>query len=972
MQTARDLSGLGRRLRRKALAGLGLALACGLSGCGREFYRNWADQDVSEVVFEKSRDPRWRIDLFSIEPPSMARYADPYDPDRPPAPPDDRAAEALAPVPQWPHHRLLVPMEGTGYIDMLEAWKRDRAVTAEDNPPPAAPAPTSPPPPPPEPLRVPVPSTTESGPFRVSPSAPSRPVEPTSTPPLPRGETPLPMPPLEENPGTPGARLTPKALNRLPALPAAITSATPARPGQLAAPKPNSPTRQDAAVHLTALQVPETPLPDPASSIVGPGQGRREPVSDLDPYPREDQNPGGVPGLQPLHMTPDEYAETGRASSGLATLLAPPSEAMTDYEAGGLPPGSIVYRITPEQALKLALINSRGYQQRIEQVYVRALDVTLSRFGLQPQFVAGLTPQTQPRAGNLQPNNQTSFLYRTSEAPGGPASVLSFGTLAGVGKVTSFGGSILAGFANSVVFNLIGQNPVQPTVNSTLPLQIVQPFLRGGGRAVTLEPLTLAERNMLYDVRLFARFRQEFFVSVLASAGGGPGGGAGTATSANAIAVGGGGSAIVGSLGVGGNPTTISGGNDPTIGFLNVLQQIQAVENQRKNVAAFESLLEAYKQMAEGPGSTLSQIQVAQVASSLESQRLTLIQQAVSLRQLFDQYKIQLGLPPDLPLVLDRHLITGFNDVYGRMYEWYREEDRQPEELEVFLEDLPYLQKIVLDGRTIIGMQWNPTERQRQIIGIGEDYSTQEAALLVAERIALENRLELMNGRAQLYDAWRQLQVRQNGLKGIFNVAATNQVLSPTGNTNPFGFNSSSKQFNLVLNAELPLIRVAERNSFRAGLINYRQQQRFLQSLEDSIKLSVRSNIRNLVQFAQQYETQRRLLLVSLKQRDNTARTLFAPPAVGAAAGAGDQTAQTQQLTQSLQQIAQSQSQLVSLWVQYQTSRLTLYRDLGIMPYDEWEAYYELFPVSSGGGRGAAAHGGLTTARAPDAPPERS
>src|SRR3954452_5364757 len=97
------------------------------AGCGREFYREWANQDVSEAVFEKSRDPRWRLDMFSVEPPAMARYADPYDPNRPPAPPDDYAVQALSPVPQWPDNRLITPVEGTGYIDIMEGWKRDRA-----------------------------------------------------------------------------------------------------------------------------------------------------------------------------------------------------------------------------------------------------------------------------------------------------------------------------------------------------------------------------------------------------------------------------------------------------------------------------------------------------------------------------------------------------------------------------------------------------------------------------------------------------------------------------------------------------------------------------------------------------------------------------------------------------------------------------------------------------------------------------
>ena len=95
-------------------------------GCTREFYREWANQDVSEAVFEKSRDPRWRMDLFSVEPPMLSRFADPYDQDVPPAPPDDPAAEALSPVPQWPDNRLLMPVEGTGYLDLLEYWRRDR------------------------------------------------------------------------------------------------------------------------------------------------------------------------------------------------------------------------------------------------------------------------------------------------------------------------------------------------------------------------------------------------------------------------------------------------------------------------------------------------------------------------------------------------------------------------------------------------------------------------------------------------------------------------------------------------------------------------------------------------------------------------------------------------------------------------------------------------------------------------------
>ena len=113
--------------RRIGLGAILVAMATGAPyGCTREFYREWANQDVSEAVFEKSRDPRWRIDVFSVEPPMLSRFADPYDQEVPPAPPDDPATEALSPVPQWADNRLLLPVEGTGYLDLLEYWRRDR------------------------------------------------------------------------------------------------------------------------------------------------------------------------------------------------------------------------------------------------------------------------------------------------------------------------------------------------------------------------------------------------------------------------------------------------------------------------------------------------------------------------------------------------------------------------------------------------------------------------------------------------------------------------------------------------------------------------------------------------------------------------------------------------------------------------------------------------------------------------------
>src|SRR5262249_50057331 len=136
---------------------------------------------------------------------------------------------------------------------------------------------------------------------------------------------------------------------------------------------------------------------------------------------------------------------------------------------------------------------------------------------------AGLTPLTpvpQAPTGTNAPGLSftpvpiNQFLYRTRES-GAPLSALNMGTVAGFGKVFNSGAKLVAGFANQVVFNFIGRHSRQPPVPSFLPLSLVQPFLRGGGRAVTLEALTQAERNLVYAVRTFAQFRQQFVVAVL-------------------------------------------------------------------------------------------------------------------------------------------------------------------------------------------------------------------------------------------------------------------------------------------------------------------------------------------------------------------------------------------------------------------------------------------------------------------------
>jgi hypothetical protein len=487
--------------------------------------------------------------------------------------------------------------------------------------------------------------------------------------------------------------------------------------------------------------------------------------------------------------------------------------------------------------------------------------------------------------------------------------------VAGFGKVLNYGTQIIGGFANQTVFNLVGANPRQPTVSSFLPLTIAQPLLQGGGRAVTLEALTQAERTLVYEVRNFARFRQQFIPYI---------------------------------IGVQQQVDNEGIVTDPNVGYLFVVQQLQDIENDRFTLDAYRNFFEKFRNSI-GGGSGISQLQVDQVEQSLQGQVNTLITDTVQYRNALDQYKYQIGLPPDVPMILDRSPIDPIRKVFFEIDAWSRKEDKDREnaDLDVFVAKLPRLEDVVIDGRAVVDLY--------------SDVNRVEEVNLACERVALEHRFDLMNQRATLYDVWRQLAFQANSLKGIVNVTLTNQFLTPPNTTNPAAFIENSKQFSLVLSTELPLIRVSQRNAYRLAIINYRRQQRALMAFEDNLKYNIRTEVRNLVQFAQQYEIQRRLLLLALRRKDNAQRQINAPPQGANVDTSALVNTNTTNLLAAQAGILTAQNTLIGLWVNYETARMILYRDLGIMPYDEWEAYYEFFAPKS------ADAGGL--ARADERPP---
>ena len=104
---------------------------------------------------------------------------------------------------------------------------------------------------------------------------------------------------------------------------------------------------------------------------------------------------------------------------------------------------------------------------------------------------------------------------------------------------------------------------------------------------------------------------------------------------------------------------------------------------------------------------------------------------------------------------------------------------------------------------------------------------------------------------------------------------------TPAGGNQPLGFSADRTRQQLTFNAELPLVRRAERNNYRAALIGYQRQRRTLMAFEDNIANDVRGDIRQLRTLAELYRIQQRVVELGYSQVDNAQADAVRPLASG-------------------------------------------------------------------------------------------
>ena len=352
--------------------------------------------------------------------------------------------------------------------------------------------------------------------------------------------------------------------------------------------------RRDADSETYQILAEKTDDPDwaiPRTSIDPPPQSRLfDPFNpDYPPLPPDDPAAHGY-----MHCVDGMKGYKRWAQDGLAPWIEDPGwrNYLELSEDGSL-------ALSPTRAVQLGLLDSRQYQTQLENLYLSALALTLERFEFDLQWFG---------------RNSTFYDHVGENARRrGPASERNnLTTLSNFGfsRAFSTGGQLLVDFANTFVWEFTGTNT--HSASSNIAIGLMQPLLRGAGREVRLESLTQAERDVLYAVRDFARFRKQFYFDIVAGSG----------------------------------------------GFLSLLFQLQGIRNLEANLVSLEQNLREHEALAEA--NIVSRIQVDQVFQSYQAGQLALIQAQNDLETALDTYKIGLGLPPALPARLDDSLLNPF------------------------------------------------------------------------------------------------------------------------------------------------------------------------------------------------------------------------------------------------------------------------------------------------------------------------
>lgn len=608
-----------------------------------------------------------------------------------------------------------------------------------------------------------------------------------------------------------------------------------------------------------------------------------------------------------------------------------PSVELSEWQSAlPLTDGKLI--LAPEVIMQQAQLNGREYRTQIENLYLSSLDLTLNRFEFATQWFA---------------TNRTIYEHFGTNGFPTETNTLTTDSNLGFSRSLAAGGQLLVNFANSFVWEYTGKTQ---GVSSNISMNFIQPLLRDFGRQVRMEALTQGERSLLYQVRIFARFRKELYVDLAVNR------------------------------------------------YLTLLQQAQFIRNQETNVLRQEQ--NYARQQAQRLAGKTTIVQEDQAFTALQEARAQITQDKTDLENGLDRFKLELGLPPTVPARMDESPLQAFlfsdpkldqlqvefdqlqlefrkhyekmtveqmdqwvgrlNDFHQRAMFFLNQIEKETEAWKkqpvqgIDQADVQRVQQFrdglstqlsqvrkellefpsMLEQFKVVSKRLAMNDRKRMFelrvrdieLAVGQlfviqnqvrVYSINLPAIKMTEeeaiRLAIENRLDLMNDRARVVDAWRQVAIQANQLEAYFNIVTGMDIGTQPGSLRPFDFSAAASRYRVGFQFEGPLNRQIERNNYRQSLIQYHRARRDYMLRQDQVMLELRLALRQLETDRQNFEISRRAFIAATRQVESVPLQLRLNRSIDP----------LEQLN-TLSQLLGAKNTLISRWFSYERGRMQL------------------------------------------------
>ncbi len=566
--------------------------------------------------------------------------------------------------------------------------------------------------------------------------------------------------------------------------------------------------------------------------------------------PVADEASLGATAVQPIEQWPDEaYLQPSSKPSFPDIVTVPEGEPV---------------QLSLLEALQVAARNSRDYQTQKEQVFVAALNLDLERDDFRNTWSGVLASEAIVDRGSGD-------------------SVSGFEHEAGLGFDRLFrnGVNVSTGLALNLAQLLTGDRTSSLGLVGDATVSI--PLLRGSGEFIVAEPLRQAQRNLIYEIYSFERFKREFAVEVADS-------------------------------------------------YLGVLQQLDQVDNATENYRNLVASTRRAQRLAEA--GRLPEVQVDQARQDELRARDRWISAEQSYLTRLDQFKQLLGLPTDARIALNRDELRRLGEAVAPMLEVNGFGDVAFDAEEDAGESITPAVVTEANPKPTAGV---PADVEVELVPpdptAGGPYEMEEPRAL---RLAFENRLDLRTSVGRVFDAQRKVAVAADNLRADLTLLGRASVgegrsLGSAGQDDG-DFSPRRGTYSALLQLDLPLERTRERNEYRAELIDFERSIRDLQDLEDRIKFSVRQTLRTLLQARESVRIQARAVELAQRRVDSTNLFLQAG------------RAEIRDLLEAQESLISAQNALTSAIVRYRVAELELQRDLGLLKVDSEGLWREFDP----------------------------